>query len=272
MRQLLALILLLSPLDVAAVVFSVDGLDDTISRIDPDSGSVLGSIPTPVDASGTRDGLAYDGTRLFFTDGVTLGGMTTVWELDAGTGAITNSFAVASFSLDALGWGETSFGATLFALDFALDQVALVDPANGSAFTSFSVAADLLGGMDFNPATGTLFASDAAGMIHELHAETGAILSSYSQPASTAFGIGFVGGRMFVADGESDTIYELDPANGSVQNSFPSPDAAPSALAGSPMPPTAVPALGPLGLATLGALLIAAGGRAAGKPGPPTRA
>lgn len=264
------------PLDAAAVLFSVDGIDDTISYIDPDSGAVLSTIRTPVDASGMGDGLAYDGTRLFFS-----GGLTTVFELELGTGAVVNSFALGTLlSLDALGWGQTSFGAgpTLFALDFGLDQVSLLNPSNGSVFTTFSVTVDsvtvdLRGGMDFNPATGTLFVSDAPGLIHELNAETGAILNSFLQPGSNASGIGFDGGRMFVSDGGLNTIYELNPANGAVLNSFPAPDAAASALTGGPLP-TAVPSLGPFGLAALGALLLAAGiARVAAGSGPcPSRA
>ena len=53
--------------EASADIFVVNGESSSISRIDPDTGEVLNTIPTPVPTSPPADALAFSGTSLFYT-------------------------------------------------------------------------------------------------------------------------------------------------------------------------------------------------------------
>ncbi len=236
----------------SGVIFSVNGMDDTISTIDPDTGAVINTFSTPIPAQNDGgSGLAFSGKSLYFADINNF----TVFELDPVTGAVTNSFIGPNAQMDALGFGTSSFGPTLFSLQFAMGnaRIHLINPDTGDVWTSVDTNRTLVGGMDFNPATGTLFVGEFGfdDMIFEIDPETGQMLNHF--PATDgATGIGFDGPRMFVSDRDVDMIFEFDPSNGDILNNFPSPDGSPGALAGGTIPEPAAAVL--LSVLTLAAL------------------
>ena len=213
-------------------IFSVDGIDDTISTIDPDTGAVLRVIDTPVPAHNSGgSGLAYSGQSLYYANIDNR----TIYEIDSITGDVTNTFIGPNGQIDALGFGTTSFGETLFSLQFGFGnaRIHLVDPDTGALFSTVNTGLTLIGGMDYNPISGTLFVGEFGinDVLYELNPETGAVVNQFDAP-SGATGIGFDGPRLFVSDREADAIFELNPTNGDIINSFPSPDDSPGALAG----------------------------------------
>jgi len=67
-------------------LFMVDGGNSTIYELDPSTGAVLNTIPTPIATDGGGDGLAYGDGRMFFTTIDT----NIIYEIDPSTGEIIN--------------------------------------------------------------------------------------------------------------------------------------------------------------------------------------
>jgi len=234
-RWLLVPVLLLGAVShSAATLFVVNGNSSSISALDPDSGAVLNTFASPEPTSGAPDGLGASADRLFFVNGFGTGRISVINPM---TGVVDRQLTGPGATFDSLGFGSSSFGNTLFALDFNNDTILLLDPQTGNQLGSLDPGVELVGGLDFNARSGTLFVSDfsSTNLIYEIDPETGAILNSFPSPAAsgTTFGIGFVGDRMFVSEVGTGRIFEVDPGTGAVLNVFDSPDEAPSGLAGS---------------------------------------
>ena len=71
---------------VGGKLFMVAGDNSTIYELDPSTGAVLSTIPTPIATDGGGDGLAYGGGRMFFTTIDT----DIIYEIDPSTGDIIN--------------------------------------------------------------------------------------------------------------------------------------------------------------------------------------
>lgn len=207
---------------------------DTISRLDSNDGTILNTFPTPTFTPGfPADGLAFSGDALFYTHFFA----GSIFELDAETGAVLNSFGSPG-SIDALAYGSTGLGPTLFGLAPDLDTIFLMDPLTGTVLSSLATPVQFVGGMDFNDVTGTLFVTDssalAAPRAYELDPLTGMVLDSI--PLNfTSFGLGFDDGRLFVSQISgpyAGSILELDVASGSILHTFAAPTEFPTGLAG----------------------------------------
>jgi hypothetical protein len=239
----------LAATSASADIFVVNGGSSSISRIDPDTGVVLNTIPTPVPTGFPADALAFSGTSLFYTRFY----ISEIYELDPDTGDVRNSFPSPT-SVGSLGFGRTSFGPTLFALAEGESTIFLLDPSNGDILDSFAVDPAIYCpiSLDVDTATNTLFVGACAVTaphIFELDATTGAILHSFFVPG-VPLGIGFDGGRLFAVSmgwpgnpNITDNIIEIDPSTGNILKSIPTPDASPSALAGSPVPASDIKAV-----------------------------
>ncbi len=84
-----------------------------ILELDPESGEVINQIPAPESISGDADGLAYNGSSLFFINGY---GSQLLWELNPDTGAVIDS--------DTCPWcyyydGLAALGGSIYVANFA---------------------------------------------------------------------------------------------------------------------------------------------------------
>jgi outer membrane protein assembly factor BamB len=220
--------------------YSLNTDTDTITERDPDTGAVVKIIPAPEPVSVGAGGLAFSGTEIFFFS--QFGGGATLYTLDPVDGSVLNSFAMET--VDALAYGKTSFGPTLFAR--RLGEIQLLDPVTGDLYATISPSVSLIGGMDFDSVRGTLFVTSAfsgpPALIYEIDPETGAVLNTFAAPGTAPLGIGSHLGRLFAAETTTDRIYELDPATGTILNSFEARDSRTAALAGAPLiRPAAIP-------------------------------
>ncbi|MDZ4656466.1 MAG: hypothetical protein SH868_02690 [Bythopirellula sp.] len=234
----------------AASLYSVTRNPGRVNELDADTGVLLNSFPTPVVAqSGGGSGLAFSGTELFFSDI----SFPNIYRLNPHTGAVLGTFLRPAGSVDALAYGASSFGSTLFSLDYTANRFHLLNPLTGATFGSYAVGFDVVGGIDYNSFTGTLFASDTGGIIRQLNPDTGAILASFNT-GTFQTAVGLVGNRLFTAAQNGGTIVERNPITGLVLNSYLSPGGAVSALAGSEIPE---PAGAGMSLAAIAGLAIA---------------
>jgi hypothetical protein len=221
-----------------------------ISELNPNTGALLNSFLPPVPPqTGGGSGLAFSGSALYYASI----DAATIYTLNPATGAVLNSFpAPAGLGIDAVGYGTSSFGPTLFALQYTPNRLHLLNPANGTAYTSLLLGFDAIGGVDFNHVTGQLFVSDQFGIVRRLNPNTGAVLGSFTT-GQFQYGIGVVGSRVFTAN--TSTIFERNPNSGAVLNQFVNPTFPQiGALAGGPP----IPEPGSLLLFTAGSALLLA--------------
>lgn len=250
----LLLFALVLPSTVRADLFSIQSQSSEIARIDPSTGAILDIFSMPVQAAGAPDALAYSGTTLYYTSFF----LSEILLIDPTTGSSLGSIDSPG-GIDALAFGTSSFGATLYASS-PLNQVYLLDPTTGAVRGSFTPGTDITGGLAFNGATGTLFASESSGIrpptIHELDAMTGALLNTFTLGLRNSFGLAFDGDRLFANNVlQQPSLVEFDPRTGAILNEFPF-DGFPSGLAGAPL--SAAPASEPttLSLVLIGGWLL----------------
>jgi hypothetical protein len=213
----LALLALLAPWRSCAAVslfWTVTG-QTLIREFDADTGAVLNSFPFPPGIglnSVGGDGLAMGGGDLFFAS-IDLNQK--VLRLDPATGAVRGTIVPPIGIFDALGYGQTSFGPTLFVNSVVAGRIYLLDPLTGEHKTSYAPTFSPNGGMDFSPTRGTLFVSANDGRVYEVESTTGAIISSFATDGR-AFGIAFVGSRMFLSESSPTRVTERDPSTGAI--------------------------------------------------------
>jgi sugar lactone lactonase YvrE len=213
------------PAPAGTRLFIVDGLNSTINEIEPITGVVLNSIPTPEPTSAGPDGLAFDGNSLFFVNGF---GSNMIYELDPVTGDVRNSFpAPNGGGLDALAHS----GFSLFGLSFNNNTVFEMDPATGEVLNSFVPAVQLVGGISFGGSRGTLFVTENFQTIHELDPFSGAVLRTFFGPGPDILGLGYSDNfQVLFAGGADGRVYLLNPENGRIIDFIPV-ATVPSALA-----------------------------------------
>ena len=220
-----------------ASLFSVTAGNQRINEINADTGALINSFAAPIrPQTGGGSGLAYSGSTLYFSDITT----STIYRINPATGSVLGTFAhPQGSSIDALGFGATSYGATLFTLNYTSNRVSLLNPSTGALFASYVATRDLVGGIDFHAGRNSLFVSGTGNMVYELNPTSGALLGSIfigNPSGSFQVGVGIVEGRLFTAPQGIATITERDPATGAIIKSFASPGGAVSALAGAYVP------------------------------------
>jgi streptogramin lyase len=187
-----------------------------ISELNPNTGALLNSFSPPVPPqTGGGSGLAFSGSALYYASI----DAATIYTLNPATGAVLNSFpAPAGLGVDSLGYGPSSCGPTLFALQYTPNRLHLLNPASGTAYTNLLLGFDAVGGVDFNHVMGQLLVSDQVGVVRRLNPNTGAVLDSFPSAGQFQYGVGVVGSRVFTAN--ISTIFERNPKSGAVLNQF----------------------------------------------------
>ena len=226
--------LLLSGVAHAATtsLYAISG--NSILELNPNTGATLGSFVPPVPPQGSGgSGLAFSGTELFYASIDN----PSIYRLNSTNGTVLGSFArpaAATSGIDALGYGTTNFGQTLFALDYTANRLYLLNPLTGAQYANILLGFDAVGGIDFNHVTQTLFVSDTNGNIRQLNPNTAAVLSTL--PVTPfQYGIGIVGNRLFTAN--ITKIYERNLTTGAILNTFPANYSTIGGLAGGPPVP-----------------------------------
>ncbi|WP_158520982.1 choice-of-anchor Q domain-containing protein [Fuerstiella marisgermanici] len=158
-------------------LFGVAPGENSIVELNPDTGAELNRFSAPVTLSTQNDqGLAYDGSSLFFIDGTSAN---TLYELNPETGAVIDSDTLPAPTVR-LVEGLTAFRGRIFLLDSNNDQIHEFDPVTdtivstiGTAFNSDGALASLASDDRL------LVAQDVSGTnLHEVDPTDGSILNS----------------------------------------------------------------------------------------------
>lgn len=202
-----------------------------IVEIDPASGAVLNSFAAPVN-QGVSDGLAFDGTTLYYLSGSWASN--TLYALDPDSGAVATSFA-----LPASGFrnGLAALNGLVYILDWGIltQDITIFDPAAGAVAGTLDIdgvnpGAPLIGGglagihgpdallVTTNPTSGPY-------EILEIDAATGQITARFVHGLGAgAQGVAALDGQIYVGlnTGNTITVYDRD---GAVQRTLTVPGA-----------------------------------------------
>jgi hypothetical protein len=147
-----------------------------IDAIDPGSGRITGSFDAPEPVSGGAEGLAYDGTDLFF---VGAGRFPNMYRMDPVSGEIIEKHILWSgsgFYSDAV-----MLGGELFLMDFFDNRLHVIDPIEPRLLRTLPVGAingiRISGGMAALSKPNRLYVADAFGTgdIHEIRPDVGTV-------------------------------------------------------------------------------------------------
>ncbi len=198
-----------------ARLFGVGIFDNTIVELDPATGSVLNSFPTPAPAGVGAEALAFDGSALYYANSFV---SNMVFKLDPATGTILASVEADLFDVDALAHS----GEALYALNYVNGEVYEIDFTTGTTVRTIPLGFDALGGLTWGGARGTLFVGGGDGAnTYEIDPADGSIL--HTLPVGGFFyGMGYSQalGVLFAFDASSNQLLTIDPDDGTVLSSI----------------------------------------------------
>lgn len=187
-----------------------------IAQFNTTDGSLVKKIPTPELASGGPDGLAFDGSHLYFTNSF---GSRKFYKIDPATGAVVREISLpAALSIDALAHS----GTFLYALDYGSSIIYEIDFDAGVVVRSIYPGVNLGGGMSFGGRRGTLFVSDFSPAIHEIDLTTGTVIHTFT-PTGFIYGLGYSegAGLLFAQNISTSRTEAYNPNTGFAVRSFP---------------------------------------------------
>lgn len=158
---------------------------DRIVELNPTSGTELRNFTPPVANSSGDVGLAFDGQTLYFLSDSN----DTLYELNATTGAVLDSTALASGFYG----GLASLNGKVYALNWSSRVVSIFDPVTNAVTTGYDLDSVNSGffmthGLGNAAATGELVAATSDGSVAFVNATTGGKISSFAVDTSNSVG------------------------------------------------------------------------------------
>jgi Ca2+-binding RTX toxin-like protein len=160
---------------------AIDG-SNAIVELDPNNGQEIRRFAAPEPFSGGPDGLAFDGTRLFYLAG---NGTDMLYELNPDTGAVVDQdpITVGSTNYD----GLALLGGMVYILDLTSIDIHVFDPNSDTVVNTLNVnlqtptVSPLSGGLSAIANPDRLIATEAGGQrLLEIDPATGAVTASFS--------------------------------------------------------------------------------------------
>jgi glutamine cyclotransferase len=206
-----------TPVGSGAVEIAFDGAgiwvansnSDTLTKINPVTGAVLGTYP----CGHLPSGIGFDGASLWVSNPVANGTIPSgVTKLDPVTGTILGTFPLPGgpykFAFD---------GTNLWVTNHLSGNVTKLNPATGAILGSFPVAASpnaiLFDGSN-------LWVIHTSGIVTKLDPATGTVLGSF-QVGGVLSGLVYDGTSIWVSNENTFSLMRLDPATGAVLGSYP---------------------------------------------------
>ncbi len=182
----------------------IDGTG-SIVELSPNSGAEIRRFPAPAMPTGGPDGLAFDGTNLFYVNGGR-----TLWELNPDTGAVIDSefIGAGSGSFDGLG----ALGGKVYISDYVAGDIVVFDPVAHAVTGVLDVngvnpGVNVVGGLSGITEPNALIASDSAGAIVEINPATGVVTHSFIPASgSPVYGVAVVNGEIYLGRSSGGTV------------------------------------------------------------------
>ena len=182
-----------------------------IYRLSP-GGTVINSFagPAPVVTPGFQ-GLADAGGSLFYLDG-SVNGAKTLYELDPNSGAVIDSDVLPATSQVG---GLAYLGGLVYVQVDPTNQVQVFDPVADTVVRTFTVAADIAGGLTGAGDRGLLYANNVNGAIFAIDPGTGAVVRTLVNPSLGPLlgGLAYFNRELFAA-GFGTQIFRVNPDTG----------------------------------------------------------
>ena len=172
---------------------------NSIVELDPATGEEINRIPAPEPISAGPDGLAFDGTSLFYINGF---GSVQLWELDPDTGAVLDADAITAGtqSFD----GLAALGGNVYILDYDASDIIEFDPASDTVTSVLDVDAlnpgyFLVGGLAGISGPDALIATSDFGVsgVVEIDPATGLVTADFV-PIDFYYGVAVVDGEIYL--------------------------------------------------------------------------
>lgn len=238
-----------------------------IVEFDPLDGSTLNSFPPPVPAGFGPDGLAFDGTTLWFVTGGAMEGAGTLYALDPDDGSVLDTHTIngGSGGFD----GLAALQGLIYVMDYPNNDIVVFSPALETVVDILDIDGsnpgyDIIGGLGAIDQPDALLATGGQPLegggsneLLEIDPSSGAIVDSFPLAARFTAGVATVGQTIYAADIDLPVVTLYDRAGGVIDifngtGPF-------SALGGDPQPAVGIPTASTLGLAILALLLVAGG-------------
>lgn len=190
-------------------LFAINSSFNTIDELQPVTGTVLNSIPTPEFVSGGPDGLAYDGQYLYFINGF---GTNQLYRINPATGEVVSSINLTGLgNFDALGHS----GSLLYALDYGSSRILEIDFDAGTVDRIIIPGLSMIGGLTFGGSRGTVFVTNSPYAVFEIDLETGVLINSFDLGVYV-YGLGYSDelGILFSADVSNGILRAHNPDTG----------------------------------------------------------
>ncbi len=192
-------------------------VDNQIVALNPADGSVRSRIAAPETVSGGPDGLAYDGTSLYFINHF---GQRKYYKINPATGEVIRYIELPTVaSAD----GLAHDGKYLYVLDYGNSVIHQVDFERAEVIDSFGHGFTLGGGITFGGDRGTLFVGSFGTSIYEISMESDSIVNQFSASGGLFYGFGYSNatGLLYCLNVASSSIDVYNPDTGMLVTSLP---------------------------------------------------
>lgn len=199
------------PLGAKGRLFAINSLRNTIEEINPRTGGVISSIPMPEPSTKTMEGLAFDGTNLYY------GRSQKIYKINSATGSIVSTiFLNDATTIMGLAWSGRYLYVSRY--NFGSYGTHEVDVDEGKIVRTLDFYSELA---FFGKSNAMLVASN--GRIDEIDLSSGSIIRAI--PASNPRSIAFSNSDnlLFVQNTNSNSIDAIKPTDGTLVYSFPYP-------------------------------------------------
>jgi VCBS repeat-containing protein len=176
--------------------------DNTILELNPATGAVINSFAAPEPTGPGAVGLAFDGSRLFYLNGL---GSDTLFQLNPDTGAVvdSNRITAGSGNYD----GLAVVGSSVYIQDYNADQVFVFDPGSRTVTRTLTPGVDLVGGLAGATGPDALIATVNAGSaVVEIDPVTGVVTHSFNPGIAPVYGVAVVNNQVYLGSGNANVL------------------------------------------------------------------
>ncbi|MEQ9007414.1 MAG: choice-of-anchor D domain-containing protein, partial [Ekhidna sp.] len=195
---------------IGGKLYALDHINQLILELDPETGAILNSFDSPENIYGGPDGLAYDGSHLYFTNDF---GSGNIHKIDATDGSLVATANFSNLAID----GLAHSGEFLYASDYSSFLVYKLDFDTEEVIETIDLGQYIGGGFTFAGRRNSYFVTNFGDVIYEVDAETNSILNSLI-PNGTIYGLGYSNALevLFVSNVSSGTVQALNPDDGTI--------------------------------------------------------